>query len=74
MNIEQFIDAFHEQLDDTDRSELTPATRYKELDEWTSLTALSVIAMIDEEAGISLKSDVFKNSTTLEELYNQIFA
>ena len=74
MNIEQFIDSFHEQLDDTDRSELTPATHYKELDEWTSLTALSIIAMVDEECGISLNSDVFKKSTTLEELYNQIFA
>lgn len=49
-----------------------PHTRFKELDEWTSLTALSIIAMIDEEYNISLKSNDLAKSSTIEELFVKI--
>ena len=51
---------------------LNPHTRFKELDEWTSLTALSIIAMIDEEYNISLKSNDLAKSSTIEELFVKI--
>ena len=43
MTIENFIKLFAEQFDDTDLSVFTPETSYRELDEWSSLVALSVI-------------------------------
>ena len=49
MEINQFIKLFSEQFDETPIEIFQPETVYKDLDEWNSLTALSVIAMVDEE-------------------------
>lgn len=51
MELNDFIKNFAEQLDDVDVAALGAETRFKELEEWSSLTALSVIAMVDEEYG-----------------------
>lgn len=74
MKLEEFIEVFAEQFDDTDRSEFTSETRFKELDEWSSLIALSVIAMVDEECNVSISSDAIKESDTIEDLYHKIFS
>lgn len=49
MEIKEFIEKFAEIFDDTDVSTLTPETKFHELDEWSSLSALGVIALADEE-------------------------
>ena len=70
MNLEQFIENFAEQFDDTDASEFKSDTVFHELDEYTSLIALSIIAMIDEEYDVSIKGDDMKSAVTIEDLYN----
>lgn len=70
MNLEQFIENFAEQFDDTDASEFKADTVFHELDEYTSLIALSIIAMIDEEYDVSIKGDDMKSAVTIEDLYN----
>ena len=72
MELRDFIDNFANQFDDTDPSEFKAETVYKELDEWSSLIALSVIAMIDEEYDITIKGDDIRNSNTIEDLYNAV--
>ena len=67
-----FIENFAEQFDETDVSVFTAETRFKELDDWSSLVALSVIAMIDEEYNKSLKSDDLLKSETIQDLYERI--
>ena len=49
MNLDDFIQLFAEQFDDTDVSEFTPKTVFHELEEYSSLIALSIIAMVNEE-------------------------
>ena len=49
-------------------------TIYKELDEWSSLIALSVIAMVDEEYDVTIKGDDIRNSNTVEDLFNVVKA
>ncbi len=70
MELKEFIVNFAEQLDDTDISELKPETDFKELDEWSSLTALSIIAMVDEEYNVTLKGEDIRTSDTIEDLFN----
>ena len=41
-----------------------------ELDEWSSLIALSIIAMVDEEYDVTLKGDDMRQAETIEELFN----
>ena len=47
---------------------------FKDLDEWSSLIALSVIAMVDEEYNITIKGDDIRNSDTIEDLFNAVKA
>ena len=72
MEINEFIANFAEQFEDTDASEITAATEFKTLDEWSSLIALSVIAMVDEEYDVTLKGDDIRNSATIEDLFNVV--
>lgn len=74
MELKEFIEHFAEQFDDTELSELKPETEFKLLDEWSSLTALSIIAMVDEEYDIAIKGDDIRNSKTIEDLFNAVKA
>lgn len=74
MEINEFIANFAEQFDDTDASVFTPETKFKELEEWSSLIALSVIAMVDEEYDVEFRGDDIRGSKTVEDLYNKVKA
>lgn len=70
--MEKFIKLFADLFDEVDSSMFTASTKFKELDEWSSLTALSTIAMIDEEYDVALKGDDIRNVETIEDLFNAI--
>ena len=70
MELNEFVENFAEQFDDTDASEIKAETVFKELEEWSSLIALSVIAMVDEEYDVTIKGDDIRNSSTIEDLFN----
>lgn len=72
--LDEFVVLFAEQLDDTDPSTITAQTKFRDLEEWSSLLALTLISMVDEEFGIALKGDDVKNSETIEDVYNVIKA
>ena len=69
MELKVFIENFANQFDDTDASEFKGETKFRELDEWSSLIALSVIAMVDEEYDVTLKGDDMRTANTIEELF-----
>lgn len=72
MKLNDFIKNFADQFDDTDAEEFKADTNLKELEEWSSLNALSVISMVDDEYNVTLKGDDIINSKTIEDLYNLI--
>lgn len=74
MELKVFVEKFAEQFDDTDASEIKAETKFKELDEWSSLIALGVIGMVDEEYEITLKGEDIRNSITVEDLFNAVKA
>lgn len=74
MELNEFVENFADQFDDTDASEIKAETVFKKLDEWSSLVALSVIAMVDEEFDVTIKGDDIRNSNTVEDLFNVIKA
>ena len=45
MELQEFIKKFAELFEDTDPNEIQADTNFRELYEWSSLTALSVMAM-----------------------------
>lgn len=72
MDIKEFMNNFAEQFDDLDASVLTPETEFKQLEDWNSLVALSVIAMIDEEYDVTVKGNDITGANTIQDLYNTV--
>ena len=70
MELNEFIKNFADQFDETDASEIKAETVFHDLDEWSSLIALSLIAMIDEEYDVTIKGDEMRSAVTVEDLYN----
>lgn len=70
--LDEFIALFAEQFDETDISEFKAETEFKALNEWSSLIALSIIAMVDDEFDVVLKGDDIKKSKTIEDLYKLV--
>lgn len=72
MEIKKFIENFAEQFDDTDLSEFKPETVFHELEEYTSLIALSIILMVDEEYGVTIDGNDMKACVTIQDLFNLV--
>lgn len=72
MEIKEFIENFAAQFEDTDASVFTPETKFRELEEWSSLTALSILAMVDEEYDVQLKADEMRKTNTIQELFDLV--
>ncbi len=74
MNIDEFLEKEAEQFDDLDGEVLAPDTLFREVDSWSSLTALSIISMIDEEYGVQLRGDDIRASQTLQDIFDKVVA
>lgn len=72
MELNDFIAHFAEQFEETDASVFTPETVFHELDEYSSLIALSIIAMVDEEYDVQLSGNEMRAAVTIEDLYNTV--
>lgn len=72
MEINEFIEKFAEIFDDTDAATLTPETKFRELEEWSSLSALGVIALADEEFDVELSGNEMRQTNTIKELFDLI--
>ena len=72
MELKEFIENFAEQFDDTDPDEINAGTVFHDLDEYSSLIALSIMAMVDEEYDVHLRGDDMRAAVTVEDLYNTV--
>jgi acyl carrier protein len=72
MDIQEFIKDFADQFDETELSEFKPETKYRELDEWSSLTGLAILNMIDKRYGVKVTATEVKEYDTIETLFNLI--
>jgi acyl carrier protein len=72
MDLQGFIANFAEQFDETGAGEFRADTKFRELAEWSSLTALSIIAMADAEYGVVIKGDDIRKSVTIEDVFNAV--
>ncbi|MDX6188210.1 phosphopantetheine-binding protein [Flavobacterium sp. Fl-318] len=72
MEINTFLQNFADLLDDTDATLIKQETVFRDLEEWDSLTALSLIAMADEEYEVKLTGDDIKSSNSLNDIFEII--
>jgi len=74
MTLEEFVNKFAEEFDETPVGQFAADTKYKSLDEWGSLIALSIIAMVDEEFEKRITGADLRGSETVEDLYNLVMS
>ena len=72
MEIKEFIKNFADQFDEIDVNTLSTETNFRELEEWSSMVALSVLAMIDDEYDVQLKADEMRQTTLIQELFDLV--
>jgi len=72
MTIDNFIKNFAELFDETDITLLNSETEYKKLEEWSSMMALSVIAMIDAEYNVQISGADIRSCKTVKDLFEKV--
>ncbi len=72
MDLNEFIEHFAEQFEETDAAQIKADTKFHDLDEWSSLMSLNIIAMVDEEYDVTLKGADIENAVTIEDLFNTV--
>ena len=72
MEINKFVANFAEQFDDTDTSKIQASTRFRDLDEWSSLVGMGVLAMAKTQYGKTISGAELKACLTIEDVFNLI--
>lgn len=74
MTLEEFVEAFAAEFEETPVELFTPETKYKEFEEWGSLLALSIISMVDEQMDKVLTGADIRSTETIKDLYDLLNA
>ena len=72
MELNEFVANFADLFDDTDASEITPSCIFHNLEEWSSLTGMSIIALAKTEYGKSITGAELRACITVEDVFNLI--
>ena len=67
-----FIKNIAAQFDGIDPKNLSFQTRLDEIGGWDSLTALSILTMVEKEYGVSIEGEDIMENPTIEDLYNTV--
>lgn len=70
MELNEFVKLIADQFDETPKENFKPETNFREMEEWDSLVALSVIAMVDEEMEKKITGADIRACASIEDLYN----
>lgn len=74
MNINEFISKFAEEIEIENAEELNPDTKFRDLEEWSSLSVMVFIAFADENFGKQIGDKQIANCKTIQDLYNLVTA
>ena len=72
MQSEDFIQKFAACFHQTEPASIQAETKFRELEEWGSMLALIVIAMIDADFDKTVTSEDLKSATTVAELFEVV--
>lgn len=67
----KFIELFKTTLE-LGGNDIDLKTKFRELENWDSLSFLSILAMIDEEYDVIIEGSDFRKLVTIEDLINEI--
>ena len=70
MDIQEFISNLDEVFEETDLTTLSPETNFRNLDEWSSMSVLALIAFADEKFNKEIEASEIRQLSTIQDLYN----
>ena len=72
MELNEFVANFADQFDETDASEIQAETQFRDLDEWSSLVGMGVIALAKTEYGKTITGKELRECKTVKDVFNLI--
>ena len=69
MRVEEFTQKFADCFYQTEPASIKADTEFRKLEEWGSMMALIVIAMIDSESGKTITAEDLKSARTVADLF-----
>ena len=69
MTISNFIETLESEFDELEPGTLKTDTNFRDLDEWSSMHALIIIALIDTDYDVTITGEDLSNIETVSELY-----
>jgi acyl carrier protein len=72
MIIEDFINKLEAEFDDLAPGSIKPATGFRDIEDWGSMHALIVIALVDTEYDITLSGADLRSVNTIQELFDLV--
>ncbi len=72
MELNTFFKQIESEIEDLEPGSLTPDKDYRDLEQWSSMYALIIIALIDTEYDVTLTGDDLKNTNTIRDLFELV--
>lgn len=72
MDKNEFLANFAESFDDTDPNKIYFDTKFRDIDEWSSLTGMTLLAMAKVSYNKTISGEELKKCVTVEDVYNLI--
>ncbi len=72
MEINIFIQDFEQLFEEIEKGTITEDTIFRNLDEWSSLIALMLIAMVEENYHLKVTGDDIRNSITVKDIFDKL--
>ncbi len=72
MDLKEFTEKFANQFIDDDVKNVKETTAFRELGTWDSLTGMAIIAMIEDDYGVTIPVDDFLQLKTPTEVYEYV--
>jgi len=70
MNIQEFILIIEAEFDEVDKNSLEPSTSFRQMEGWSSMHALILIALVDNHFDVLLTGEELRGLDTIQDLYS----
>lgn len=72
--MQDFIANLAEQFEETEVEQLQPSTVFQDLEDWSSMTSMAIIAMAKIEYGKTITGKEIRQCATVSDLYDLIMS
>lgn len=70
MNILEFIEKIENEFSDLEKGFLNSESSFRDIEDWSSMHALIIIALVDSEYEVLLTGEDLKLAVTIQDLYD----